>query len=142
MTKKSTSLVVVAVALLGSGSEVLMHKRRAGGVHGGLWEFPGGKVEPGEALEMALVRELEEELAIMVQPADLAPVAVAQGEAADGGALVIHLYTCRRWRGDPQCLAGEEMAWFAPAALPSLAMPPLDYPLAEGLIAAMQNISI
>lgn len=138
----STHLIVVAVALVGSDGKVLMQRRRFGSVHGGLWEFPGGKVEAGESPESAVVREIAEELGIALAISALAPVGFASGpgEAAAGrGPLVILLYICRDWSGAPQCLEGEEIAWIEPRAVPELAMPPLDYPLARALIASLAS---
>jgi len=107
-----------------------MQQRRIGAVHGGLWEFPGGKVEPGETEPEALLREIEEELGISLDPADCAYLASAQGGQSP---VVIALYTCRRWSGEPVCLEGEAIAWTRPEALLDLPMPPLDVPLAVQL---------
>lgn len=139
MQKIPTALIVVAAALIGKYGQILMHRRRLGREHGGLWEFPGGKIEDGEAPETALCRELEEELGLAVNPAVLAPAGFASGLADSGRPIVILLYTCAEWQGDPQCLEGEAIAWFAPEALASLAMPPLDVPLAQGLLAALKK---
>ena len=128
---------VVAAALVRRDGLVLMQRRPEGAVHGGLWEFPGGKVEPGEAPESALSRELREELGISVSLADLRHVAHAQGAGGTGrlpGAIVIDLYIVTAWEGDLRCLPGAELDWLAPEKLASLAMPPLDYPLAEALL--------
>jgi 8-oxo-dGTP diphosphatase len=110
-----------------------MQRRRERAVHGGLWEFPGGKVEAGESPESALLREIDEELELAIDAEALTPLAFASGETADGRPLVILLYTCARWSGDPVPHDAEELGWFAPSALAALDMPPLDYPLAEAL---------
>ena len=136
MAKIPTAVCVVAMALIDGQGRVLLQKRRAGGRHGGLWEFPGGKVEHGESPESALIREIAEELAIVVVPADL----FEEGEAAeipapgsDEPALVLKLYRCARWCGEPCCLDAEEIGWFTSAQAAMLAVPPLDLPFIERL---------
>lgn len=121
---------VVAAALIAPDGRVCMQQRPLDKNHGGLWEFPGGKVEPGETPRAALVREIEEELGAQLAEGDLVPVGFADGGA---GGVVIALYACRRWSGSVRCLEGEAIGWFAPEDLAALAMPPLDYPLAEAL---------
>lgn len=131
---------MVAGALVRSGT-VLMQQRDFTGVHGGLWEFPGGKVEPGESPEAALVRELEEELGVTIAPGDLEAVSFASGRTASVGGggkgpsrpLVILLYMCTHWQGEPRAVEAADVAWVAPGAIAGLRMPPLDYPLAEAL---------
>lgn len=125
-----TLVPVVAAALIAPDGRVLMQRRRSGAQHGGLWEFPGGKVEAGEGLEQSLCRELEEELGIAVSPAALTPLSFA---ATPGEPVLLLLFLCRSWQGEPQCLDGEEIGWFDPAALDELAMPPLDVPLARAV---------
>jgi 8-oxo-dGTP diphosphatase len=132
----STPVLVVAVALIGRDGRVLMQRRRLGSEHGGLWEFPGGKVEAGESPEIAALREIEEELGVQLDPAGLAPLAFAADSRPPEPprkSYVILLYTCRTWHGDLECRDGEELRWFAPAALAGLEMPPLDYPLAKAV---------
>ena len=139
MQNFSTPLLVVAIALFDGAGRVLMQRRASGTMHAGLWEFPGGKVEPGEALEGALLREIEEELGLGIEAGDLHPLSFASGELGDGASgrqLLILLYACRRWRGAAQCLHAEEIRWFDPAELAALPMPPLDIPLARCLVAA------
>lgn len=134
-------MLVVAVALIGRSGDVLMQQRRFSGVHGGLWEFPGGKVEPGEDPEDAVVRELREELGITLPRSELEAVSFASGSTAppeQGGKgparpLVILLYACRVWTGEPIALEAAQIAWMRPEAIGDLAMPPLDYPLARAL---------
>lgn len=140
MQNFSTPLLVVAAAIMAPDGTVLLQRRAFGGVHGGLWEFPGGKVDPGETLELALVREIEEELGIAVDPLDLEPLGFASGQTegeSPSRPLVILLYTCAKWQGVPRCLEGAEIGWFDPAEIASLAMPPLDYPLARQLHVAV-----
>ena len=142
LEKDLTLIPVVAVAMIDAERRVLLQQRRRGGEHGGLWEFPGGKIKPGESPEMALVREIDEELAIAINPAALVPLAFASDPAQPPRPrepYVILLYTCRAWLGDPQCLAGESIAWFSAAALADMVrqadtMPPLDVPLAQALL--------
>jgi len=137
LTKSFTFIPVVALALIDASGRVLMQRRREDAMHGGLWEFPGGKLHPAETAEQALLREIEEELGIGLDSRDLAPVSFASDPAMPPAARdphVILLYMSRSWRGEPQCLAGEEIGWFAPEQLAHLAMPPLDVPLAQALL--------
>ena len=131
----STVIPVVAVALIGGDRRILLQLRKRGGEHGGLWEFPGGKIEPGETPETAIVREIAEELGVAPGAGQRSCRSPAPRETDPGARpYVILLYTCRAWAGEPQCHVGEEIAWFAPAELAGLAMPPLDVPLARALI--------
>ena len=127
-----TLTLVVAVALMGRDGRVLMQQRRADRAHGGLWEFPGGKVEPGESLESAAIREIDEELGVSLQRDNLIPVSFASdaGDPSAGRApLVILLYKCAQWHGKPQAHDAAAVDWFEMEAIGDLAMPPLDYPL-------------
>jgi 8-oxo-dGTP diphosphatase len=134
LQKNPTIVQVVAAALIADDGLILMHCRPLTKQHGGLWEFPGGKVEPGEEPAPALARELLEELGIGVDPKHFDFVGSAQ---ASDAAVRLDLFRCRQWTGEPQCLEGEAIGWFAPGALLTLAMPPLDVPLAEALIRAI-----
>jgi 8-oxo-dGTP diphosphatase len=132
----STPVLVVAVALIDGEGRILLQRRRLDGEHGGLWEFPGGKIEPGETPQAAALREIEEELAVRLDPAALVPLTFASD--ADSPlpprkAYVILLYTCRSWQGEAECRDGEEIRWYAMDELAGLEMPPLDYPLAAAL---------
>ncbi len=122
------SLLVSAVALIDADGRVLMAKRPAGKTLAGLWEFPGGKVEPGETPEDALIRELKEELGINVEHSCLAPLTFASHTYSDFH-LLMPLYVCRRWKGIPQALEGQELQWVRAKDLRSLPMPPADLPL-------------
>lgn len=130
LQKNPTTIPVVAVALVDANGCVLMQRRPLGKAHAGLWEFPGGKVEPGETAVTALVREIAEELGVALAPADLSWLATAR---LPGEPHEITLYLCRRWQGEPQCLDAAELGWFAPDSLDSLPLPPLDVPLAKAL---------
>lgn len=126
-------MLVVAAALTDADGRVLMARRPAGKQHAGLWEFPGGKVEAGEAPADALARELREELGIEVDPAALAPVAFS--ESSGERPLVLLLYRCRTWHGEARALDAAEIGWMLPENLAALDMPPADRPLADRLTA-------
>lgn len=125
---------MVALALGGEGGRWLMHRRPEAKHHGGLWEFPGGKVESDETPANALIREIGEELGIVLDPADIHPAGFAQEDASLRAApIVILLYTCRRWQGEPQALEGGAIGWFTPQEVGKLDKPPLDIELAGAL---------
>ncbi len=126
-------MIVVAVALIASDGRVLMQRRPAHARHGGLWEFPGGKVEPGEGLAAAAVREIDEELGITLAREALVPVTFAEGAGGEGPGIMLALFAARDWAGAPQCRAASALGWFAPGDIAALAMPPLDVPLARAL---------
>jgi 8-oxo-dGTP diphosphatase len=129
-----TWITVVAGALQRGDGRWLMHRRPPGKHHAGLWEFPGGKVEPSEIPVKALVRELAEELGIICDLKAIAPAAFAETRAQEAGReIVILLYTVTRWSGEPQALEGGAVAWFTPAEVQALAMPELDVMLAAQL---------
>ncbi|MFM5916605.1 MAG: (deoxy)nucleoside triphosphate pyrophosphohydrolase [Novosphingobium sp.] len=130
MKRNPTSIEVVAAALVDSEGRILLQLRRQDRQHGGLWEFPGGKVEPGESAASALVRELCEELGVAVFEAALRPLASADDPRTG---VVIALYTCRVWGGEPQCLDAAAIGWFTVKEMSDLPMPPLDRPLAAAL---------
>jgi 8-oxo-dGTP diphosphatase len=121
-------MLVVAAALLDGHGRCLMQQRPRGKRHGGLWEFPGGKVEPDEHPVAALVRELAEELAIEVAPDALEPL----GFATDMPVTML-LYRCTAWQGTPRALAAEALRWDVPDVLAALPMPPVDVPLLAAL---------
>jgi 8-oxo-dGTP diphosphatase len=131
-------MLVVAAAMVDAQGRVLLQRRRGDVEHGGLWEFPGGKVEEGETPENALIREIGEELAITLDSDGLRPLAFASnGLDSPEAPLVILLYMCAGWTGPPRCLDAEAIAWFAPEELEGLAMPPLDYPLARAFVSSI-----
>ncbi|MGF7171120.1 8-oxo-dGTP diphosphatase [Sphingobium xanthum] len=123
-----TPLVVVAAALIDAQSRIFVQQRPADKSMGGLWEFPGGKVEAGEAPEDALIRELREELCIETETACLAPATFATGHIGDRPLLLL-LYVCRKWRGQVQLTEAPEGRWLRSHELFSLEMPPADLPL-------------
>lgn len=136
MEEFSTPLLVVAVALIGDSGAILLQKRHFSSVHGGLWEFPGGKVESGETAEQAALREIDEELGLTLTLDSLDPVGFASGTNAGGSAarpIVILLYACRSWSGEPVSRDAAAIGWFAIDEIEALSMPPLDYPLARQL---------
>ncbi|MCI0754429.1 bifunctional GNAT family N-acetyltransferase/(deoxy)nucleoside triphosphate pyrophosphohydrolase [Teichococcus vastitatis] len=121
-------LMVAACALVDPDGRVLLARRPEGKPMAGLWEFPGGKLDPGETPEQALIRELKEELDIDVSAACLAPFTFA---SHDAGAfhLLMPLYLCRRWEGTLRATEGQALAWVRPNKLTDYAMPPADKPL-------------
>lgn len=138
VSKKGTSmniLFVTAAALVDRDGRVLVQQRSHHRSMAGLWEFPGGKVEPGETPEYALIRELREELGIETEAACLAPAGFAS-EALGERHLVLLLYVCRKWRGIPAALDSDGIKWVRPLELHALDMPPADKPLI-GLLEAL-----
>jgi 8-oxo-dGTP diphosphatase len=121
-------VLVSAVALIDAESRVLIAQRPPGKSMAGLWEFPGGKVEPGETPEAALIRELHEELGINTQASCLAPLTFAS-HAYPGFHLLMPLFACRRWKGIATPREGQILAWVRPNALKDYKMPPADLPL-------------
>lgn len=127
--------MVVAAALVDADGRVLLQRRPDGRAMAGLWEFPGGKVEPGERPEEALVRELGEELGISTDTACVAPAAFASAPLGDNHLLLL-LYICRKWRGEPRPLDASGLMWLRPHQMFALEMPPADRPLI-GLLDAL-----
>lgn len=121
-------VLVSAVALVDSDTRILLARRPEGKSMAGLWEFPGGKVEPGETPEAALIRELREELGIDVASNCLAPFTFASHEYATFH-LLMPLFLCRRWKGTPTPKEGQTLAWVSPAKLVDYKMPEADRPL-------------
>lgn len=125
--RSSALFPVVAAALVDPRGRILVQQRPPGKQMAGLWEFPGGKVEPGETPEAALVRELTEELGIAVDPAALLPATFASQMLGDKHLLLL-LYVCRAWRGDPVALDAVALKWATPGEMCALDMPPADAP--------------
>ena len=124
--------LVVACALIDTDNRVLIAQRPEGKQLAGLWEFPGGKLEPGERPEPALIRELHEELGITVQESCLAPLTFAS-HAYETFHLLMPLYICRRWEGTPTGREGQPLAWVRANKLRDYPMPPADIPLISHL---------
>ena len=124
-------LVVAAALRLGDG-RVLVQQRPEGKPMAGLWEFPGGKVEPGETPEAALARELAEELGIGFDAGGLTPLAFAS-EARDARHLVLLLYRLERWEGTPEPRHASALRWATVEEMRALPMPPADVPLVEAV---------
>ncbi len=121
-------LLVAAVALLDADNRVLLSRRPAGKHMAGLWEFPGGKIHDGETPEAALIREMNEELAIDTAESCLAPLTFASHEYEDFH-LLMPLYVCRKWKGIVTPAEGQELKWVRKQALTDYPMPPADAPL-------------
>lgn len=132
MSEGLPTVLVVAVALIDPDGRVLIAQRPEGKQLAGLWEFPGGKVEPGERPEQALIRELKEELGIDVTEACLAPFVFAS-HAYDSFHLLMPLYLCRRWSGVVVSHEHAALAWVKPNRLGEYPMPPADEPLVAWL---------
>jgi 8-oxo-dGTP diphosphatase len=121
-------VLVAAVALIDPDGRVLIAQRPAGKAMAGLWEFPGGKLEPGETPEAALIRELAEELGIDTWASCLAPLSFASHSYPDFH-LLMPLFACRRWEGVPRPREHAALRWARAGELASHAMPPADRPL-------------
>jgi 8-oxo-dGTP diphosphatase len=126
-------LLVAACALVDPDGRVLVAQRPDGKQFAGLWEFPGGKIEPGETPEACLIRELQEELRIDTQSACLAPLTFAS-HAYERFHLLMPLYICRRWDGLVQAREGQALKWVRPRQLRDHPMPPADEPLIPTII--------
>jgi len=121
-------VLVAAVALIDRDGRILLAKRPQGKSMAGLWEFPGGKVEPGETPEQALIRELQEELGIDTWQSCLAPLTFASHKYEDFH-LLMPLFACRKWQGIPRGLEDQELVWARANQLSQYPMPPADVPL-------------
>jgi 8-oxo-dGTP diphosphatase len=131
----SVKLVLVAAcALIDPDGRVLIAQRPEGKSMAGLWEFPGGKIETGERPEQSLIRELKEELGIIVKEECLAPLTFASHLYPDFH-LLMPLYVCRRWEGFVDAQEGQRLKWVRPTELRDYPMPPADEPLISHLTA-------
>jgi 8-oxo-dGTP diphosphatase len=126
-------VLVAAVALIDADGRVLIAKRPEGKTLAGLWEFPGGKVEAKERPEVALIRELKEELGIDVEQSCLAPLTFAS-HTYDDFHLLMPLYVCRRWKGLAQAMEHQELKWVQAKNLKDYPMPAADLPLIPHLV--------
>lgn len=126
-------VLVAACALIDADGRVLLAQRPEGKQLAGMWEFPGGKVEPGERLEDCLIRELDEELGITVKEACLAPLTFAS-HTYETFQLLMPLWICRRWEGTVQGREGQNIAWVRVNKLRDYPMPPADEPIIPVLI--------
>lgn len=126
------TVLVVAAALVDSEGRVLIAQRPEGKQLAGQWEFPGGKVEPGETPEEALIRELDEELGITVKRACLAPFVFAS-HTYDDFHLLMPLFLIRRWEGEPESREHKALKWVRPNQMRDYPMPPADVPLVAWL---------
>ena len=124
-------ILLVAAGVLAKSGRVLLQQRSDPPALAGLWEFPGGKVDPGETLEKALARELDEELAVRVEETDLEPIAFTSHPLDDARNLLMPVYGVLAWAGEPVGAEGQPLAWVTVEELGSDAypMPPADYPL-------------
>ena len=122
------TVLVSAVALIDPDGRILIAQRPKGKSMEGLWEFPGGKVEPGESPEAALIRELQEELGIDTWESCLAPLTFAS-HRYDDFHLLMPLFACRKWQGTPRSVEGQTLKWVYAQDLRTYPMPPADIPL-------------
>ena len=135
MESNPTFILVVAAAIFDGAGHLLLQQALPHKRHAGQWEFPGGKVEPVENPRFALCREVHEELAVELEESALEPVGFAEEAATEGrSALVLLLYRCSRWSGDPEACEGQGWGWFAPSEAGSLPMPDMDRALLGALM--------
>ena len=127
------TILVSAVALIDADGRVLLTQRPEGKPMAGLWEFPGGKIEPGETPEAALAREMLEELGIEICARCASPLTFVSHAYAQFHLLMM-LYICRKWEGIPQPLEGQKLTWKFPHEMAAFPMPPADVPLVAALV--------
>ena len=132
------TVLVSAVALIDSDSRVLLNQRPDGKHLAGMWEYPGGKVEPGESPEVALIREIREELGIELCTTCFAPLGFVSHQYETFHLLML-LYVAHRWEGIPQSREGQALAWKRPSDMRSMPMPPADVPLIHVLEEYLEN---
>lgn len=127
------TVLVSAVALIDIDGRVLLTQRPPGKAMAGLWEFPGGKIEPGETPHAALAREMQEELGVEICEECASPLTFVSHPYADFHLLML-LYVCRKWEGIPQPLEGQQLVWKFPHEMRDMPMPPADVPLVAALL--------
>ena len=127
--------IVVSIALINDANEILLSKRPEKKHLSGYWEFPGGKVENGELPEIALIREIREELNIDINDKCIAPLSFSEFEYKEFQLLLL-LYICRRWEGEPKSMENNELKWVEPNMLRKYKMPPAD----DSLIYCVQDL--
>lgn len=127
------TVLVSAVALIDADGRVLLTQRPEGKDMAGLWEFPGGKIEPSETPEAALAREMREELGIEICERCASPLTFVS-HAYEDFHLLMMLYVCRKWEGIPTPLEGQRITWKYPRDMAALPMPPADLPLVAALL--------
>lgn len=143
ITTPASILLVVACALVDSGGRVLITRRPEGKAHAGYWEFPGGKIEPGESPELAVVRELREELGVEPCEQCLQPFAFASSPLEGGRRwLLMPLFVCRRWDGFVDPKENQEIAWARPERLSDYPLLPADKPLAAELRDRLEGVKV
>lgn len=136
MEKESTVTLVVAAAMFDGRERLLLQQRPARKRHGGMWEFPGGKVELDENPCISLVREVEEELGVRFDAELLTPAGFAEEAPAEGHpAIVMLLYIARAWQGEIRALESQQWGWFTPEEAATLDLPPMDRALLEQFLA-------
>ncbi len=127
--------IVVSIALINEANEILLSKRPNNKHLAGFWEFPGGKVESGETPEGALIREIKEELNIDINDKCIAPLSFSEFDYKEFQLLLL-LYICRRWEGEPKSMENNELKWVEPNMLRKYKMPPAD----DSLIYCVQDL--
>ena len=127
--------IVVSLALINDADEILLSKRPKNKHLAGFWEFPGGKVEIGEVPEIALIREIKEELDININNKCIAPLSFSEFNYEEFQLLLL-LYVCRRWEGQPKSMEKNEIVWVKPNMLRKYKMPPAD----DALIFCIQDL--
>jgi 8-oxo-dGTP diphosphatase len=134
MARNPTWLLVVAALIRDDAGRILLQQALPGKPHAGQWEFPGGKVETEENPRFALRREVFEELALSLDERLMSPAGFADDAGHDGApAIVLFLYECARWTGEPQSREGQAWGWFTPQEAADLPMPQIDRALLQGL---------